>query len=394
MLHGLFDLPWWAYIVVTLTLTHITIASVTIFLHRHQAHRALDLHPAISHFFRFWLWLTTGMVTREWTAVHRKHHARVEGPEDPHSPRQYGIRRVLFRGANLYRQEARKMETLEKYGHGAPDDWLERHLYAPRNGLGIIVMALIDVTLFGAIGLLIWAVQMVWIPFWAAGVINGIGHYWGYRNYEVTDTSTNIVPWGILIGGEELHNNHHTHASSAKFSSKWWEFDVGWMYIQVLSVFGLAHVKKVAPKAVLNPHKQHIDLETVKAVIAIRFQVMARFAHEVVHRVHREELQKANRLDKESWTLLKRARRLLTREVALIDEDSRRWLQEALERNGTLHTVYAMKERLQDIWRRSAASQAELRQALEDWCHQAEATHVHALREFARKLRGYTLVTG
>ena len=391
MFDGLFTLPWWGYVVVALVLTHVTIASVTIFLHRHQAHRALDLHPIVSHFFRFWLWLTTGMVTKEWTAVHRKHHARVEGPEDPHSPRQYGIQRVLWRGAGLYRQEARKTETLEKYGHGTPDDWLERNVYM-RNSLGIALMAVIDIVLFGAVGVLIWAVQMAWIPFWAAGVINGIGHYWGYRNYEVADTSTNIVPWGILIGGEELHNNHHTYASSAKFSSKWWEFDLGWLYIRLMSAFRLARVKKVAPKAVLDPAKQHIDLETVKAVIASRFQVMARFAHEVVHRVHQEELQKVDRTDKESWALLKRARRLLTREVTLIDDDGRRWLHTALERHGSLQTVYAMKERLQDIWRRSATSQAELRQALEDWCRQAEETRIKALHEFARKLRGYTLV--
>jgi stearoyl-CoA desaturase (delta-9 desaturase) len=388
MLDGLISLPWWGYVLVTLAFTHITIASVTIYLHRHQAHRALDLHPVISHFFRFWLWLTTGMITREWAAIHRKHHARVDTPDDPHSPLHAGIQRVLWRGAGLYRKEAGNRETIDKYGHGAPDDWLERTLYTPHNGLGIVLMLAIDVLLFGIVGVAVWAVQMAWIPFWAAGVINGIGHYWGYRNYEVTDASTNIVPWGILIGGEELHNNHHTYASSAKFSSKWWEFDIGWGYIRFLSILGLARVKKTAPRPTFNPHKQQCDIETVKAVVANRFQIMARFAREVMKQVHREELRKA---DPETLTLLKRTKRLLVREVSLIDEDSKQWLRKALERNRTLDTVYHMKEKLQDIWQRSATTQEQLLQALEDWCRQAEATGIEALREFSRKLRTYTL---
>jgi stearoyl-CoA desaturase (delta-9 desaturase) len=388
MLDGLISLPWWGYILATLALTHVTIAGVTIYLHRHQAHRALDLHPLVSHFFRFWLWLTTGMITREWAAIHRKHHARVDTPDDPHSPLHAGIRKVLWSGASLYRKEARNRETIQKYGHGAPDDWLERNLYTPHNGLGIVLMLIIDVLLFGLVGLAVWAVQMIWIPFWAAGVINGIGHYWGYRNYEVADASTNIVPWGILIGGEELHNNHHTYASSAKFSSKWWEIDLGWAYIRLLSASGLARVKKTAPRPAFNPQKQHCDIETVKAVVANRFQIMARFAREVMQQVHREELRKA---DPDSLTLLKRAKRLLVREVSLIDEDSKQWLRKALEHNRTLDTVYHMKENLQDVWQRSAATQEQLLQALEDWCRQAEATGIDALREFSRKLRTYTL---
>lgn len=388
MLDGLIALPWWGYVLAALALTHITIAGVTIYLHRHQAHRALDLHPLVSHFFRFWLWLTTGMITREWAAIHRKHHARVDTPDDPHSPLHAGIQRVLWTGAGLYRKEARNRETIEKYGHGAPNDWLERNIYTPHNGFGIVLMLVIDVVLFGLAGLAVWVVQMAWIPFWAAGVINGIGHYWGYRNYEVADASTNIVPWGILIGGEELHNNHHTFASSAKFSSKWWEFDLGWLYIRALSAFGLARVKKTAPKPAFNPQKQYCDVETVKAVVANRFQIMARFAREVMHQVHREELRKA---DAENLTLLKRAKRLLVREVTLIDEDGKQWLRKALERNRTLETVYRMKEKLQEIWQRSAASQEQLLHALEDWCRQAEATGIEALREFSRKLRTYTL---
>ncbi len=391
MVSGLIDLPWWGYITVTLILTHATIASVTIYLHRHQAHRAVDLHPVPSHFFRFWLWLTTGMVTKEWIAVHRKHHAKVETSEDPHSPQHYGIHKVLWQGAKLYRKGASNRETLEKYGHGAPNDWIERHLYTRHSGIGIIYMLAIDLVLFGLIGLTIWAVQMMWIPFFAAGVINGIGHYWGYRNYEVADASTNIVPWGILIGGEELHNNHHTFASAAKLSSKWWEFDIGWLYIRILKILGLARVKKLPPELVFKPDKRHVDVETVRAVIANRFQVMAHFARDVLRLVYREELRKVDPADRERWVMLKRAKRLLVKEPALLDEYGQKRLHKALELSSTLKTVYAMKEKLQDIWRRSAATQDHLRHALEDWCRQAETSGIRALREFARKLRGCTV---
>ncbi len=391
MLEGLIDLPWWGYLIATLVLTHVTIASVTIFLHRHQAHRALDLHPIVSHFFRFWLWLTTGQVTKEWVSIHRKHHAKVETPDDPHSPQQVGINKVLWQGVELYCQEAKNKKTLEKYGHGTPNDWLERHLYTRHTMMGIMLMLAIDVVLFGPIGLTIWAVQMIWIPFFAAGVINGMGHYWGYRNYEVSDASTNIVPWGILIGGEEMHNNHHTFPSSARLSSKGWELDIGWLYIRLLETVGLARVKKIPPELTYNADKQHIDLETVRAVIANRFQLMAHFAREVTYHVHREELRKVNPADRENWTLLKRAKRLMVREATLLDEASRKWLQRVLENYNTLKTVYTMKEKLQDVWKRSATTQENLRRALEDWCKQAEATGIQVLHEFSRKLRTCTL---
>ena len=391
MLEGFISLPWWGYIVVALSLTHVTIAAVTIFLHRHQAHRALDLHPVISHFFRFWLWLTTGMVTKEWAAIHRKHHAKVETPDDPHSPQQFGIRTVMWQGTELYRREARNLETLDRYGHGTPDDWIERHVYTGRSRQGIVLMFVINLALFGPIGITIWAVQMAWIPIFAAGIINGIGHYWGYRNFEVTDASTNIVPWGILIGGEELHNNHHTFGSSAKLSSKWWEFDIGWMYIRILEIFGLARVKKIPPGLACDTAKQHIDIDTVKAVITARFLVMSQFAREVMKHVHREEMKKADRADRESWALLKRARRLMVRETAQLDEASRRWLHDALAHNVTLGTVYTMKQKLQDIWQRSATTQEHLMQALQEWCREAEATGIEALRQFSQKMRTYTL---
>ena len=290
-LNGLIDLPWWGYIVVALVLTHITIASVTIFLHRHQAHRALDLHPIPSHFFRFWLWLTTGQVTKEWAAIHRKHHARCETAEDPHSPQVLGIKKVMWEGAELYRAACKDRSIMEKFGHGTPDDWLEHNLYTKHTGKGILLMLAIDVLLFGAAGLSIWAVQMAWIPFFAAGVINGIGHFWGYRNFENEDASTNVLPWGILIGGEELHNNHHTFGTSAKLSYKWFEFDIGWMYIRILEICGLAKVRKVAPRLVEEQRAQQLDLEHLQAIIANRYAVAARYARELKD-VYRSEVEK------------------------------------------------------------------------------------------------------
>jgi stearoyl-CoA desaturase (delta-9 desaturase) len=386
------DLPWWALILVALGLTHVTIASVTIFLHRHQAHRALDLHPIASHFFRFWLWLTTGMVTKEWAAIHRKHHAKCETAEDPHSPQVLGIRKVFWEGSELYRAEAKNQETLDKYGHGTPGDWIERNLYTRHSAKGIALMLVLNVLLFGPLGITIWAVQMIWIPVTAAGIINGIGHYWGYRSYECADASTNIVPWGILIGGEELHNNHHTFASSAKLSSKWWEFDIGWFYIRALETVGLARVKKIPPELTYDKAKHHIDLDTVRAVIASRFLLMAQFAREVLKHVHREELRQVDRSDKTRLTLLKRARRLMVREPRLLDEAARLRLSSALAQNQTLHTVYSMKQKLADIWQRSATTQEHLIHALQDWCHEAEASGIERLHLFAQKLRSCRLV--
>src|ERR1035437_8575373 len=266
--HGLARAGAWQIVLYTLVTTHITIASVTIFLHRCQAHRALDLHPIASHFFRFWLWITTGQVTKEWAAIHRKHHAKCETAEDPHSPVTRGIKKVLLQGAELYRAESKNLETLEKYGHGTPDDWIERNLYNRFSWQGVALMLIIDVLLFGAIGITVWAVQMAWIPITAAGIVNGIGHYWGYRNYDCADASHNIVPFGILIGGEELHNNHHTFGTSAKLSSKWYEFDIGWMYIRIFEIAGLAKVKKLAPSPKFNREKLVADFETLHSVIA------------------------------------------------------------------------------------------------------------------------------
>jgi stearoyl-CoA desaturase (Delta-9 desaturase) len=388
MLYGLLDLPLWGVVVATLLMTHITIIAVTVYLHRAQAHRALDLHPAVSHFFRFWLWLTTGMVTREWVAVHRKHHAKCETAEDPHSPQIFGIRKLLLEGSELYRAEAANAETLERYGHGTPDDWLERRIYSRYNYAGIVLLFVMNILLFGVYGITVGAVQMLWIPVLAAGVINGIGHYWGYRNYETPDAARNIVPWGILIGGEELHNNHHAFSSSARLSSKWWEFDIGWGYIRALERLGLARVRKVAPRPVQIPGKQVADLDTLKAVVVSRFHVMAAFARSVVLPVLREEL---GRLDRSCRKLLKRHRALLLREDGQLDEGERGKLQDVLKLSERLQTVYEHRCRLQALWQRTNASHDKLLAALQDWCAQAEASGIRSLQEFSRSLRSYSL---
>jgi len=388
MLNGIIDLPWWGYVLVTLGMTHITIASVTIFLHRHQAHRALDLHPLVSHFFRLWLWMTTGMVTKAWTAIHRKHHARCETEEDPHSPQILGLRKVMWEGAELYRQESKNPETLDHYGKGTPDDWIERVLYTPYSQFGIVLMLIIDALLFGPIGITMWAVQMIWIPFFAAGIINGVGHYWGYRNYESTDAATNIVPWGILIGGEELHNNHHAFPGSAKLSSKPWEFDIGWFYIRSLQTVGLAKVKKVAPEPLINPAKQAVDMETVRAILVNRLHVLSHYARDVVVPVLREELHKT---DESCRRLLRRARRPLVRGEAVMDANAKGRVEAALNHSQTLATVYEYKKRLQELWQSRFTSQDSLLHHLQEWCKQAEATGIKVLQDFSRSLKGYTL---
>lgn len=394
---AMIDLPWWGYALVALGLTHITIAAVTIYLHRCQAHRALDLHPAVSHFFRFWLWLTTGMLTKHWAAVHRKHHAKCETAEDPHSPQVLGIRRVLREGAELYRAETQNQETLDKYGKGTPDDWLERHLYSRHSSLGIYLMMAINLVLFGPIGLTIWAVQMAWIPITAAGVINGIGHYWGYRNFAAADASTNILPWGILIGGEELHNNHHSYASSAKLSNKWYEFDIGWMYIRMMEICGLARVKKIAPQVRFDWAKTRCDLDTLQAVITHRFDVMGKYGH-VLKKAYKEEIDKIRHAVHQQYgqqayefTALGRVRHWLHLDAARLQAREKQALDNALQYSARLQTVYELKHELANIWARSAATQEQLLKNLEDWCRRAEASGIQALQEFSYRLRCYKM---
>jgi stearoyl-CoA desaturase (delta-9 desaturase) len=387
---GLLDLPWWGYALAALGLTHVTIAAVTIYLHRCQAHRALELHPVISHFFRFWLWLTTGMVTKEWAAIHRKHHAKCETADDPHSPQIYGINRVLWGGVFLYVKESHNRETLERYGHGTPEDWIERNLYTRFSAVGVFVLLALYLLIFGAVpGLLLWLVQIAWIPFWAAGVVNGVGHYFGYRNYDVADASRNIVPWGVLIGGEELHNNHHAFASSAKLSSKWFEFDIGWMYIRVLEILGMATVKKLAPRPRFAEPKEAADLETLHAVIANRYDVLSRYTKSV-KRTYAEELERLKHWSPRDAEVLRSLKRALLRGQALAGAERTR-LAEALKKSRALATVIAMRDELLALWERSNASKEQLLRQLQDWCRRAEASGVAPLVDFSQRLRSYAL---
>jgi stearoyl-CoA desaturase (delta-9 desaturase) len=385
---GLLDLPWWGYIAAALVLTHVTIAAVTIYLHRCQAHRALELHPLISHFFRFWLWLTTGMVTKEWAAIHRKHHAKCETVEDPHSPQVYGINRVLWAGVFLYVKESFNKETLERYGHGTPDDWIERNLYTKSPIYGVALALAVNLLVFGVVpGLLIWLTQIAWIPFWAAGVINGIGHFFGYRSYGVADASRNIIPWGIFIGGEELHNNHHAYASSAKLSTKWYEFDVGWMYIRTLELLGLATVKKVAPKPRFAQPKAAADLDTLHAVITNRYDVLSRYAKSV-KRTYADEVERLRHWSPGDAEVLRSLRRALLRGQAVAGAERAR-LSEALKNSRALATAIAMRDELGALWERSSASKEQLLKQLQDWCHRAEASGVAPLVDFSHRLRSY-----
>lgn len=388
---GLLQLSWWQIIVVTLVLTHITIAGVTIYLHRSQAHRGLDLHPIVAHFFRFWLWLTTGMLTREWVAIHRKHHAKCEREGDPHSPIMFGLEKVLWQGAELYREEALNEETLKRFSHGTPDDWMERKVYSANPSLGIFIMMAIDLALFGAFGLCVWAVQMAWIPFWAAGVVNGLGHFVGYRNFSSPDSSTNLFPIGIIIGGEELHNNHHAYGTSAKFSSKWYEFDIGWMYIRALQAVGLAKVKKVAPKLKLTPQSaEEVTESTLQGIITHRYEIMTRYAD----MLKKAALQEIARLKAQSGSAQELAQlNHVTEHVTLSEQaltaEEKSQLEQAFAQNKALAQLVAMRDELSRVWSSSTASTEQLVQDLRVWLQNAQESGVQSLEQFALRLRRY-----
>ncbi|TFY98897.1 DesA family fatty acid desaturase [Ramlibacter humi] len=383
--HGLWDLHWWQIVLYTLFTTHITIAAVTIFLHRTQAHRAMDLGPIPSHFFRFWLWLGTGMVTKEWVAIHRKHHAKCETEDDPHSPQTRGIDTVLWRGSELYRAEAKNQETLAKFGHGVPNDWIERNLYTRYSWQGVGLTLLIDLALFGAIGAAVWAVQMLWIPITAAGIINGIGHYWGYRNFEAPDASTNISPWGVIIGGEELHNNHHTYPTSAKFSVKKYEFDIGWVYITLMQRIGWAKVKKVPPKLRLGEIKPVADEKTLEALIAHRYEVMAGYAREM-RRACKDEIAVLKEKGAD-LSPLKSAKRWLHRDDDRVPASARPKLAQARAEHPVLDQMVTMREELRQMWLNTSHSREQLAADLQAWCHRAEESGIEALQRFSLKLR-------
>ncbi len=383
--NGLLGFTWWQIVIYTLVTTHFTIAAVTIFLHRAQAHRALDLRPIPSHFFRFWLWLGTGMVTKQWVAIHRKHHAKCETEEDPHSPQTRGIKTVFWKGSELYRAEAKNAETIAKFGHGTPDDWMERNVYTRHSVMGVSLMLILNVCLFGAAGLAVWAVQMAWIPITAAGVINGIGHYWGYRNFEAPDASTNISPWGILIGGEELHNNHHTYPTAAKFSVKKYEFDIGWVYIRLFEKLGWAKVKKVPPKLQLGSIRPVADEKTLEAVIANRYEVMARYAREM-RRACADEIAAVKGKGQDS-ALLKACRRWLHRDDDRVPADARAQLAQARAAHPALDKMFTMREELRQMWMNTSVSREQLAADLAAWCKRAEDSGIARLQQFSMRLR-------
>lgn len=386
--NGLLDLSAWQLVGITLLMTHVTIVSVTVYLHRYSAHRALELNGALKHFFRFWLWLTTAQNTHEWTAVHRKHHAKCETPDDPHSPVYKGLGTVLRKGAELYREEARNPETLRIYGKNCPDDWIERNLYSRYKLGGIALMAVVDLLLFGTLGITIWAVQMMWIPFWAAGVVNGLGHALGYRNFECRDAATNLVPWGIIIGGEELHNNHHTYPNSAKLSVKRWEFDMGWAWIRLFCLLRLAKVQRVAPIAHRVAGKASLDMDTAMAILNNRFQIMAQYRKLVIGPLVKQELA---RVDASVRHRFRRAKRLLSRETSLLEDRHHVRIESMLAHSQALKTIYEKRLALQQIWARTSANGHDMLAAMKDWVHEAETSGIQALRDFAAQLKTYSL---
>jgi len=386
--HGLLRFSWWQLLLVALLATHLTIVAVTVFLHRCQTHRALELGPVPSHFFRFWLWLSTGMVTREWVAVHRKHHAKCETPDDPHSPQQRGLRTVLWQGAELYRTETTNAQTLSSYGQGTPDDWLERHVYSRFPGLGIALLLVVNLLLFGFAGLALWAVQMAWIPFWAAGVVNGIGHYWGYRNFEVKDASRNISPWGLLIGGEELHNNHHTYPTAAKFSVKRHEFDIGWLYIRLLQRLGWARVKKLPPRWQEGEVRAEADEATLEALIAHRYEAMARYARGLRAACAAEvKGLKARRAGREQVALLQAVRRCVVRDQERLPQRARAQIAQVRAAHPVIDQMLTMREELRQLWLNTSHTREQLTADLRAWCRKAEASNIRMLQEFSIALR-------
>ena len=386
---GVAGLGWPGMLVVMLVFTQLTIFSVTLYLHRSQAHRGVDFHPALNHFFRFWTWLTTSMITREWVAIHRKHHAKVETEEDPHSPQTRGIGKVFWQGVELYREARTDRPSIEQYGKGAPDDWIERRLYTPHANLGPVVLLLANSTLFGLPGIALWAIQMAWIPFWAAGVVNGLGHWWGYRNFESADTSTNLTPWGVWIGGEELHNNHHAFPSSARFSMRRWEFDIGWAAIKGLEKVGLARVLRVAPSLDIRPNITVPDGETLRALLSHRFQAMTDYQRNVIKPALREEAAAAGA--KLRQLLPRRMRHGLVDDGRWLKPDTREQLRAWVSQRPHIQALVEHRARLAAVLEARSHDAAERLHQLQAWCQQAEASGIRALQDYSMRIKGYAL---
>jgi len=386
-LYGLVRLSFWGYVLVTFLLVQVTMMAVTCYLHRDAAHRAVDLHPALRHFFRFWVWFTSGMLTGEWVAVHRKHHAFSDVEGDPHSPVLLGLRKILLEGAEVYRVSARDPEVFEKYGRGTPDDWLERNLYRRHRNLGIVLLVATDLVVFGVPGIIILSVQLLAMPLFAAGVINGLGHALGYRNFECDNAARNLVPWGVITGGEELHNNHHAFPSSARFSMRRGEFDIGWLWLTVFSALGLARIRKVAPRALPDEPRPVVDLDTVRTIITGRMDVIRNYTRSVMLPVLKAEVARS------AGTLSLRVKRLLVRHPVMLDEAARARLQQLLAEHAALKTVTDFRDRLAVLWSGRIGNNERLTAHLREWIREAEASHIERLREFARALKGYRLVS-
>lgn len=389
LIGGLTGLVWWELLIVLLVFTQLTIFSVTLYLHRSQAHRGVDFHPVLNHFFRFWTWLTTSMITKEWVAIHRKHHAKVETEEDPHSPQTKGIGNVFWRGVELYREARGQRADIEQYGKGAPDDWVERHVYTPHANLGPTLLLLINATLFGLPGVALWAIQMAWIPFWAAGVINGLGHWWGYRNFESSDTSTNLTPWGVWVGGEELHNNHHAFPSSARFSMRRWEVDIGWIVIKGMEKVRLAKVLRVAPTLDIRPNIAVPDADTLKALLSHRFQAMTDYQRNVLKPALREEAAQAGA--KLRALLPRKLRRGLVDDGRWLKPDAREQLRNWVSQRPRISALVEHRARLSALLEARSHDAAERLKALQAWCHEAEASGIRVLQEYSARLKGYAL---
>ncbi len=386
---GLLQMGWGALLIYLLVVTQITIFAVTLYLHRSQAHRGVDFHPVIAHFFRFWVWITTSMITKEWVAIHRKHHAKCETEEDPHSPMVKGIGNVFWRGVELYREARGDRVSIEQYGKGAPNDWIERHVYARHPLVGPTLLLFVSFALFGFMGVAVWAIQMAWIPFWAAGVVNGLGHWWGYRNFETSDTATNLTPWGVWIGGEELHNNHHAFPSSAKFALRRWEFDIGWAAIRTLQAVGLAKVLRVAPSLDLRPNIPMPDTDTLKALLTHRFQAMTDYQHSVLKPALREEARIAGA--KLRALLPRKLQKGLADDGRWLKPDAREQLQQWVAQRPRIHTLVEYRARLAAVLETRSQSANDTLQQLQAWCREAEASGIQALEEFSLRMKGYAL---
>jgi stearoyl-CoA desaturase (delta-9 desaturase) len=386
---GLLQTGFWGLALYLLVATQLTIFSVTLYLHRSQAHRGVDFHPVLAHFFRFWTWLTTSMITKEWAAIHRKHHAKCETEEDPHSPMYKGIKTVFWRGVELYREARSDRASIEQYGKGCPDDWIERKLYTPHATLGPTLLLFVSFALFGFAGVAVWAIQMAWIPFWAAGVVNGLGHWWGYRNFETTDTATNLTPWGVWIGGEELHNNHHAFPSSAKFALRRWEFDIGWAAIKGLETLGLAKVLRVAPSLDVRPNINVPDADTMKALLAHRFQAMTDYQRNVLTPALREEAAAAGA--KLRALLPRPLRKGIVDDGRWLNPEARAQLQTWVAQRPRIRTLVEYRARLSEVLEARSNDAAERLRQLQAWCHEAEASGIRVLQEYSARLKGYSL---